>query len=1085
MSFIPLGFAFAARNKGLEGEFKKTRKNMDGLNGALGQTNRSATGAAAAFGAMATAAKITSKAIQLPFKAMGGMIDAVERRVGQFNLASIADDVKKLTGESGNLSTQMDSAFASNAKAIKPLLAGIGKSGKELRRLTSQASSMAYSMDVSAESVGKVMVELESAGGPAKAGLDALNMSTKDFVKLVEVGGPETAQLGSFLGDLQTSWSMTATQAAETANAVMAYGQAAGVGAEGIKKIDGLMEKFNAVLADAPPNMQVTADQMQGMIIGATKLAGAYREMGASQEQALDYSQQTAELFTKEAVAFQKAAEGRGEYGDMAKGLMPVLKEWGSWDEFGAALKVGALDATKGMVKLNEIVQSASAKGFGPADVLMRQLLGTIGETSPSMAWLAQNTNAGAAALSKFDAMTVKSDGSLQKFAKDGFSTGFTLQESFDRAKQGMEQMVRSIASREVSGMVRTQIGAYRDMGKQIVRMGNDKTWGPILKKAVILKRMGLRGLLMSATDSKSQQKSMAKTFAGLEMAAGAIEDVTGAMSPLMSTMGKFGPLGTLAGGIATWFTIPKSAREKLIKDFQPVWAKVKEGLWSAWGSLKEWWAGFKPTLLKWGGDLWTAVKTTAKTYGPGIASALWEGIKGIGGLLMGGLKEAFSDPKIGLAASMLVAIKAGGIFGAKGVLATAAVESWVLAYQRSEAALKEMKDQRDAEANMQRRNREKLSGNLAERFVEGSRPEDWEAELGISQEESALMVPGLTQSTDYAKRFATDTATQLALVEKGRVGLREKLGGGVVGELQESALAAAQRGNVKFRTGQGGDSSFAESALSGVFNMAGVGRQVNQQMEGHEAAIGKVQKTGMGQKLLGEVAWDPSLFAGRIEVLPAMMQQVSRSMQENAKAMGLGIMSETARGLSEGQQGTVDQIIATQNQWLEYTRFQSPPKQGPLSASAGNPLYNSGIGMMRLVSDGIKIGAQDVQNAMLEAIVGSFRLAMGEYEKEAEAALTSSQVMAKVADQLVQNLTGVGRIDMGDVKISTEEQRVLRASLDIPGLAGVTGAIIADGNLTRQILTRIADATEGTYKLASGEAKNTRGSTGLVLAAV
>ncbi|MFA5265943.1 MAG: hypothetical protein WC378_19145, partial [Opitutaceae bacterium] len=525
MAFVPLSFVFGAKNKGADAEMKKSRKSMQGLSADMDDVEKHSGGARKGFDSVGNAARMMGKVARAPFALMGKMMDGLQSRAAQFNLATIAEGMQALTGDTKNLSDEMDSAFASNAKAVKPMLAGIGKTGKELRKLTSQAAGMAYGMNVSAESVGKVMVELESAGGPAKKALDALNMSTKDFVKFTEVSGIDVQELASGMADMQTSWNMTADQAAATSNAVLAYGQAAGVGVMALKGLNPLMDKMNGLLADAPPDMQLNAEQIQNMAIGATKLAGAYREMGATQEQAMEYSSQTAEMFVKESMAFQKAQEGRGEMGDFTKNLMPVLKQWGSWKEFGEVLKVGAMDSTKGMVGLNKIVQEASAKGFGPTDVLMRQLLGTIQETSPAMAWLAQNTNAGEAALQKFDAMTVESSGAIKKLGQDGFSSGLTLQESFDRARLGMWHMMRSIAGKEVQGMVKTQMSAYRDMGKTIVKMGSDKTWGPLIHKAVILKRMGLRGLMMSSaqkdkkgnlTDKgKEQQAKMAKTFAG------------------------------------------------------------------------------------------------------------------------------------------------------------------------------------------------------------------------------------------------------------------------------------------------------------------------------------------------------------------------------------------------------------------------------------------------------------------------------------------------------------------------------------------------------------------------------------------
>lgn len=1108
MAFVPLSFVFGAKNKGADAEMKKSRKSMQGLSADMEDVEKHSGGARKGFESIGNAARTMGKVVRAPFTMMGKMFDGIERRVGQFNLASIASDIKGLTGDTGNLSMQMDSAFASSAKAVKPMLAAIGKSDKDLKRLTAQAAGMAYGMNVSAEAVGKVMVELESAGGPAKKGLDALNMSTKDFVKFTEVSGIEVQNLSSLMGELSV-WDMTAKQAAETADAVLAYGQAAGIGAEGLKQLEPLMEKMDNLLVDAPPEMQLTADQMQRLVISATKLSGAYREMGATQEQAMEFSQQTAELFVKESVAFQKALEGRGEYGEFAKSLMPLLETWQvNWQDFGKVLKTGALDSTKGMIQLNEIVQQASDKGFGPADVLMRQLLGTIQETSPAMAWLAQDVDAGQAALQKFDAMTVQSSGALKKLGQDGFSTGFTLQEAFDMARQSFEAHLRSIGRPEVRKYAKEQMVAYREMGDEIKNLGKDKTWGPMLKKLSILKQMGLRGVFMDVADTKEQRMEMAKTFVGLEAAAGAIEDISNAASPLMTTLGKFGPLGTMAGGLITWFSIPKKKRDKIWEDFKPIIDKMKTGISKIWNGevdadgkmtggisdkLSTWWAGFKPQLLEWVGQVWNFVVETAKKYGPPLLQAIWSGIKGIGGLLMDGISAAFSDPKIGLGASMLLAIKAGGIFGDKGALATMAVGSWVAAYEASEAAMKKLKEDRDADAKRLKENQENTAKKMRERIWGGTSEMaggGWESDLGVTEAD----ISKVGQTTDYAAAFMQDTQTQLALVSRQAVNTRKKAVQeyGIIGELIADMIESAQSAAIKESTGAFGEITGGEIVASFAPGMGEFAEQARGRMKGMGGLVGIAQTTEKGREQLGAYGEaGGGAYAGILEALPATLKDMVAAQQsafgavqktvsgtqaymvsqtgvmaEASEGLGTTAMLYMAKGIEDNQQFPTDAMYAAQVPLRDMVQTASPPKLGPLSEAEGNPLYNGGIGMMQLIAQGIEMGQADVEMAMSDALINSFQFAMGKYEEEAAKSLSASQIMAKVADTIVRNLTGIGTITL-----STEEKKVLKASLDVPGMAGVSGAIIADGNLTRKVLERIATATEGMYDNMGGKA--------------
>jgi hypothetical protein len=963
-------------DKSADTGLSRTVKHLKDITSIIGEVNKVASAALAPF-------KMLGKGIAAPFKLLNSALNAAEVRIGQFNLATIADHMRDLSQQTGTLSDEIDSAFASNVKAVKPMFAALGKTGKELRNLTGRASSMAYAMNVSADTVGKVMSELESAAGPAKAGLDALNMSTKDFVKLVEAGGPETAMLSDTLGDLQTFWDMSAKGAASTVDAMLAYGQAVGIGSQGLMQLNPLMEKMNAAMVDAPPNMRLSADEMQNLLISSTKLAGAYRTMGATQEQAMEASQQTSELFVKESMAYQKALTQGGEYGEMSKKLMSVLGAWGvSWQDFGGILREGATDSTKGMMRLQDIVQTASLKGFGPADILMRQLLGTIGETSPAMGWLAQNVTAGRDALQQFDAMSVQSEGALRRLAKEGFTTGLTLQEQFDRGRQAMEHMVRRISGKEVQGYVQTQVQGYREMGKTIQDMGDDKTWGPVIKKLSILKRGGLQGVLMSMAGSKEQQKVMGKTFAGMELAAGAIEDVSKAAAPLMSTLGKFGPLGTLAGGLATWFAIPKDARNKMLADLKPVFEGIK-------GKVKEIWYGSEAEGMGLKAKLQTVWEEDVKPFFqenvPKLLGFVGDILKTVGSEIL----DMLTSPFRSFGQSVKDSIDTGLAFALSGV---------------------------------------KYLGDSISGFFGGI----WaKIKLGFY---------GLTQG------FLT-TIQGIPLLGKAL-----KVAGIDMGAVQGnlSQEIAALQADIADR-----ERRPAANALRGLHQMGVIPTQKGAPLPAEQplapgrvnyytpAAVSPVQATQ--------------------QTLTSMQSLVTDSkLPETAVSLGAQMTSGLSQGILGGQTEVTDSLNYVLGDARLYLQANSPPVKGPLSGTdADNPAYNGGYGMMELFAMGIYDGGFTMQSALETALLDSFDAAYGIYEEHAAERIKGSTVMAQVADQLVRELGGLARVDL-----SAQETQVLQTSIDVPGMAGVSAAIIADGNLTRKVLGRIADSTEGMYKL-------------------
>jgi hypothetical protein len=109
-----------------------------------------------------------------------GFFGALREGFKEFNIASIAQSMRELTGDTGNLSNALESMGAANAKAAKPFVAAMNLSGKEARRMTGRISSMAISMNVGAETIAETFKSIHPPTGPAKEALDALGNSDTD-----------------------------------------------------------------------------------------------------------------------------------------------------------------------------------------------------------------------------------------------------------------------------------------------------------------------------------------------------------------------------------------------------------------------------------------------------------------------------------------------------------------------------------------------------------------------------------------------------------------------------------------------------------------------------------------------------------------------------------------------------------------------------------------------------------------------------------------------------------------------------------------------------------------------------------------
>ena len=108
-NFLGAAFGFGARDVGLESAMTSATKNLDKVNGLLEDQS-----------------SIAKKS----------RIGDLFERMTQFNVASIADGIRDLTGETGNLSNGLESMAVSYAQSAKPIIASMNLTGNEAKKMT-------------------------------------------------------------------------------------------------------------------------------------------------------------------------------------------------------------------------------------------------------------------------------------------------------------------------------------------------------------------------------------------------------------------------------------------------------------------------------------------------------------------------------------------------------------------------------------------------------------------------------------------------------------------------------------------------------------------------------------------------------------------------------------------------------------------------------------------------------------------------------------------------------------------------------------------------------------------------------------
>jgi hypothetical protein len=626
MNLLGISWGMGARDVGMKAAVTGAQSNLDKLNEGMEQQS-----------------KIAGKSKGPGFWAK------MKQGVRDFNIASIASDVHALTGDTGNLSNSLESMAVANAKAAKPFVASLNLTGKEMRRMTSRISGMAIGMNVGAEAVAEVFKSMHQAAGPAKEALDALGYSEKDWVKISETTGIKVSELTDVMGGMRALWKATAPEEAAFINRLVEIGKKAGLGLQPIKSLKENIETLGKPFEKLPPELQRSGKEMMGLAESATRMGGVFRELGSSEEEATSLGMQTASMFAEQAVAIERAQK----YGLNALDESPLFKWLTSlgvgYSEATNIIETGSRDAVKG----TQLIQDQFKRfGMGGAQqqAMLAELSGALGESASGLGYLVQNTDAGTKALSRMSAMTVTGKDGLRKYANAAFSSGRTLQESYDLAKEAFDTQIRSISRKDVVGLISSKMGAFREVGKEMKALAEEG--GPmsmLVRGMSTFKQMGIQGVFLQVgkamgMDVKAAQKMSIKLGLGMETLQGFAQE----LGPLMNMLGQFGPMGIAAGGIAGFFMLDDADRAKIVGALGPMWEKVKQGASDIWygtegkSGLKDWLIGAWDTFAayvkthwpEWKKDIGAALTWIVAELGPAVA----EVVKTVASSLVGAL---------------------------------------------------------------------------------------------------------------------------------------------------------------------------------------------------------------------------------------------------------------------------------------------------------------------------------------------------------------------------------------------------------------------------------------------------------------
>jgi hypothetical protein len=1112
MPNMPFAFGFGARDEGMSSAMSSALSSLDKINKSMDTGNkiakRSVVGAM--FKGMAGATVGLAKgAAGVAANMAGAFGRAASNRIQQFNMAGIATNVRNLVADTGELTLGMESAAASFAQAAKPTLSKMGVMGKELQRMTGQAAGMAYGMNVDVGTVTNTMLALRNSGESAKSVLKEIGMSTQSFVKLATVTGVSTENLGAMGGVMVAQFGMSAEKAKSLIEYTVAMGQKANVGT---LMFEGMNEQLNSIRDTLAKNNSLnaySADQIQQMVEGSVKLSGAYRTMGLNAEDAAAAARQTSNTFLDWATQAQNALNGTGE-------MPPIFEQLSALgigaDQAMEIIRTGAVDATQGMMKLSKVMQEAKASGT-PIDAFALQAVQeSLAGASGAAVFMSLSTEKGTQALQDMSAASVNAAGALNKLEK-GFSSGRTLQESLDMAKEAFRMRVRSVTRPEVVGLVHEQISAYKTLGTQVKELGSDATWGPLVKGLSIFDQMGAKGVIMHfGKQMGGNTKEMAKMGVVMDVALGTIEKVRAEMGPLMETLQAFGPVGMAAGGIFAWFMMDETTRQKIVDTIMPMWNMIKPGIIKMWddftAKVKDVWSNqIIPFFEKNGGDIGQFVVD-------GFNAIPWDKIlSGVSwvfdklALMVGGaIAKAF--PKLAEFTGITAGLEKAQVEYDKGRAAAAAASQEKSRAREQAQYLKERPAQLENQLIRQQAAGRGIK-NLSDADVQQIKDTMPAAELaklkgaafqGTQQESMALA--GAEKKRQYLKQNAvTQNPEMQAAIEKATKYAQsiKKLGGtdekaqqvfDLVGQAEGLRMGAEkERADRGFWLGSAVETKLQYDAQGKYAEIDDIIKKLKGQERGTgwdkrggvvdpNAPTGGPQGSGTPQKPY--VFEDAQKMLGGLATVQAQIQSTTASaagaaaettlklgnaltdpaMFDSANTSGKTVMEMMAGGIKDASGDVFSAVSNTLQTGVKDPLPNSPPISGPI---AGSFLENAGSKILELILKGISDKQWDFQSGFAQILEESTTFAVEAFRAKALAEMQKNTITMDLLGDITKGYGGL---------LTEDDKKVLKQSLDMSGLYGVINAIVLDGAQTRVLLSAIETNTRPPGAAAPGNVK-------------
>ena len=403
-------------------------------------------------------------------------------------LGGIASAIGDIGSEGTNLTTGYEAELHSLSKSARATGANFGYTGKELKKFTSKATSMAKGLAIDANTAATSLRAWDEAGSE----LAAMGFkNAKQVAKFSEVYGVNADVLRNSGLRMRKEFGMGDKEISQVTGAFAKMGQITG----DVTGAMGEMPKMMDLLRRRAASMGKSLDskQLASYAASSAGLAAGFMQMGQSSAQAREHAMSLTEEMIKSKEGFQDMFGGVGaDLSDFNKDIAIAFGDVGVSFE---SMSKGPEEFISGMA---EMVQKAKKNGdltTQQTNVMSAHLRKAFGDDRAAELMLFFDK----ADQATLDLMkTVKNTpAELGKMADEGHKSAKTLAVRFEEMEDSMVTSFRSIGKASAESFVDDAAVQYEAFGKSMKKVaGNGGVMGKFVTKLSEIHQLGAKALL-------------------------------------------------------------------------------------------------------------------------------------------------------------------------------------------------------------------------------------------------------------------------------------------------------------------------------------------------------------------------------------------------------------------------------------------------------------------------------------------------------------------------------------------------------------------------------------------------------------